>query len=515
MVDTRSTGIFCRRASFLAVVLLSVLAVSYLFVARRPPDQRPAFGAVHTDSGPVRGQLRNGWSWKGIPYSAPRVGVKRWLPPEPPTRWSDVRDASRFRRECVQVESHGVDTRVSGDEDCLTLNIWRPETGENLAVIVFLHGGAFERGSASEFDGSWLATHGEVVVVAPNYRLGVFGFLRLPDKEGAPLASLGLLDQIAALEWIQRNIDGFGGDASRVTIVGHSAGAASVEALLASDLSRGLFSGAALHSGTLPYMLEDEYAQRSGGELAEAVGCKGRSEEKLKCLRTRSAEQLALASGTNRWGPSADGYVLKKGPRKYARVPTIVGNTSKELNENTVAAFMKTGPIRDLVVAGSRDEYESKLTTWLGPRSSAFLELYPTPTDVSDAISDWAFVCPAKRLAAALSMEQDPRVWRYVFDHSYDSPEWSAAGAFHGSELVPLFHDRLPPTFSPDEERLSESMIRYWSRFARTGDPNGPGDPSWRPCGMGCQTYLSIDTQIEERVDDRKAECLFWKDIPE
>jgi para-nitrobenzyl esterase len=441
-------------------------------------------------------------AFKGIPYAAPPVGALRWTAPQPPANWTGVRKADEFGPHCMQGNPFGdmIFRDKGNNEDCLYLNVWTPAASAKarLPVMVWIYGGGFVAGASSEprQDGGRLAKKG-VVVVSFNYRLGVFGFLSHPDltKESGHNASgnYGLLDQVAALEWVQKNIAAFGGDAHKVTIFGESAGSFSVSALMASPLAQGLFQRAIGESGaflaksalTAKPLAETEEA---GRKFAETLGAAS-----IEALRAKPAEEVlmsALKVGTFAFEPNIDGYFLPdsvasiyaKG--KQSHIPLLAGWNSDEGSDDV--AFAKEKPTATSFTKLAHSDF--------GDKAEAFLKLYPATNDEEAkrsaqdlagdrfiAFSTWKWIEMQKKTGKA-------RVFRYEFDQAPpppadakpDSPE-AQLGAYHSAEIEFVFEalDSKKLPWRPEDRKLSDLMSSYWANFAKAGDPNGAGLPRW------------------------------------
>lgn len=429
--------------------------------------------------------------YKGIPFAAPPVGPLRWKPPQPVAHWSGVRKAVEFGSRCVQgrIFSDMVFRDPGPSEDCLYLNVWTPaeSTGAKLPVMVWIYGGGFVGGSASEprQDGEHLA-HKGVVVVSMNYRLGVFGFLSHPwlTKESTHGASgnYGLMDQAAALAWVHRNIAEFGGDPDRVTIFGESAGSFSVSAQMASPLSKPLIRRAIGESGaffgaTLPAKSLKE-TEAIGQKFTDKLGAKS-----LENLRAISAAKLLDASshldGGFRIGPNVDGYFLTAAPSEIyqsgsqAQIPLLAGWNHDEGNYQS---FFGKDPV-------NRDAYISKIRSRFGDQADEALKLFPADSDqhMKDSaglLATAGFIGYGTWKWIQLQRKTGQPVYRYEFDRE---PPGANRGAYHSAEIEYVFGNlaskKLP--FTPDDYKLSEYMQGYWTNFAKTGNPNGPGLPGW------------------------------------
>lgn len=476
---------------------------------------------VTAPAGLLRGTTENGIAgFKGIPYAAPPVGEMRWRPPSPPARWNGVRDATRYGAACIQ-PTPVFQTIYSSEigatsEDCLTLNVWTPATEGRAPVLVWIHGGALVSGSSKEtlYDGARLAREG-VVVVSINYRLGVLGWLAHPDLSAeSPLGisgNYGLMDQVAALEWVKRNIAAFGGDPENVTIAGESAGGLSVLYLMSTPLARGLFDRAIAQSAYMistPELTQPRFgapsAQDAGAALSRTLQAPG-----LRALRGMDAQTLtdrAAVSGFATFG-AVDGKVL---PRQIvdvfdrgeqAQVPVLTGFNSGEIRSLRMLAP---------AAPGSAADYERMIRDRYGDMAEAFLALYPS-ADVGESIlaasRDALYGWTSERLARSQTAAGHPS-FLYLFDHGYPATEAANLHGFHASELPYMFGtlERTPPRWpaipdTPDERRLSDAMVGYWTSFARTGQPVAANAPDWTPYGETRQWMVFRDRPgLESRL---------------
>lgn len=450
-------------------------------------------------AGDARGVRAGGLDvFRGLPYALPPVGERRWRPPVPMPRWDGVREALKPGPACTQPARRAGSIYASPlaetAEDCLSLDIWAPTGARDLPVFVWIHGGSFVWGAGSEpyYDGAALARRGAVVVTI-NYRLGVFGYLAHPELSAESpdgiSGNYGLLDQIAALEWVRDNIAAVGGDPANVTIAGESAGALSVLYLMAAPAAHGLFARAIAQSA---YMIStpalkdvrhgQEPAEAAGERLADKIGAAG-----IAGLRSMDAEALAEAALRAGFAPSGtvDGVVLpgqlveifERG--EQARVPLLAGFNSGEARS-----------LRFLVppLPETAEAYEAEIRRRYGEFADEFLRLYPSGdieesalATVRDALYGWTSLKLAATQKAA-----GRGAFLYYFDHTY--PAASAAGldGFHACELPYLFgtRDRTPPLWPPvpataAEAALGDAIGDYWISFARTGAPRAPGAPDW------------------------------------
>jgi para-nitrobenzyl esterase len=450
-----------------------------------PPVFAPDPPRVTIDAGVLEGSVDSASGvllFQGIPYAAPPVGDRRWRAPRDVASWKGIRRADRLGPNCMQTKVYDdIDPFAAGvSEDCLNLNVWttRRGGGEARPVMVWIHGGGFTAGFGGEerHNGAVLAKKG-VVVVTLNYRLGSLGFLSHPalaEKPDGPAGNYGLLDQIAALRWVKRNIARFGGDPNRVTIFGESAGASSVAALIASPLAKGLFHRAILQSGTgigashQPRRISRDESMR----LAAKLGVTATGSEAAATLRAASADSILAASrvvqpnGDIGWlarRPSIDGFVLP----------------------NTVDSLLARGGgnMVPVIVGSNKDE------------------------------GDAQFGAPARAFARLLT-NRGARVYRYHFSRVGDDSASRRRGAYHSADITFAFGRSRPILANAGrtayDSTLAEAMSDYWVSFATTGDPNGgrarqQGRPTWPVYDPATDTYLELGPEIAAGRDLKRA----------
>jgi para-nitrobenzyl esterase len=474
----------------------------------------PALAAspvVDAPAGPVRGVEAAGvQAFKGIPYAASPTGERRWKPPAPLAPWATVREAEAFGAACMQPRMPPGGIYASElpqlSEDCLTLNVWRPADARGAPVMVWIHGGSLTTGSSAEpmYDGQALAKRG-IVVVSINYRLGALGWMAHPDLSAESpdgvSGNYGLLDQIAALTWVRRNIAAFGGDPAQVTIAGESAGGLSVLYLMTSPLARGLFHRAIAQSA---YMIStpELKAARFGEGPAEAAGLrlqKALGASTLAELRAVDAATLVQRSPAAGYFPfgAVDGKVLPAqlvdvfDRGEQAPVAVLAGFNSGEIRS-----------LRRLLPPKPQDAaaYEAIIRDRYGPLAGEFLRLYPA-ADVDEAMlaatRDALYGWTAERLAASQSAIGQPG-FLYLFDHGYPSADGQGLHAFHASELPYVFGapERTPagwpkPPDTATELKLRRTIGDYWASFVRTGRPSAAGAPAWAPYAEG-RAYMAF-----------------------
>ncbi|MCZ7644283.1 MAG: carboxylesterase family protein [Planctomycetota bacterium] len=472
------------------------------------------------------GQVRGAWedrtaglrAYRGIPFAQPPVGALRWRPPLPVEPWTGVRECVAFGSACLQPKVRIV-AGPAGEqsEDCLHLNVWTSarDAAEKRPVMVWIHGGGFSIGSGSMeiHNGRAFAASGAVAVTI-NYRLGPFGFMAHPalSAEDPIRASgnYGLLDQVAALQWVHDNIAAFGGDPGNVTIFGESAGGVSVGCLLVSPLAKGLFHRAILESGVAgecaplrgtakpPGMSAEE----QGIAIAERLGVEapaGATMRTAEALRAMPAAEVLTAAnpkvglfgkGEKLW-PCIDGRVLPDQPLKlieagnFNRVPVIVGANA---DEGTL--FLRQLPVESVLA------YKLLTQVFFKAHADRVLELFPAKSrdEVQPAlarqITAFAFVASARRLARLLDAQKSP-VWYYHFTRAAPLAVQTGMGATHGAEVYYVFKS-IPEKFKVEaaDYALAETMHAAWLRFARAGDPNGGTLPAWPVYSKDTDTHL-------------------------
>ncbi|OGP50365.1 MAG: hypothetical protein A2Y79_11620 [Deltaproteobacteria bacterium RBG_13_43_22] len=507
----------------------SISAFSVLQSARA--ESAGTTKAVQLDTGKISGliigqdpEIR---VFKGIPYAAPPVGDLRWRPPQAVKPWEGVLQCNTFGPVCPQPSRTRI-IQINFDkisEDCLYLNVWTKARNNQarLPVMVWIHGGGNISGAASQpyYDGEALARQG-VVLVSLNYRLGPFGFFAHPllSKESGRDVSgnYGLLDQIAALKWVQKNIRAFGGDPKRVTIFGESAGGLNVCCLMASPSAKGLFHRAIAESGHAfgktrhlkQTWFGREPMEKQGERIAQELGCADKPDP-LAALRALSADRilegtkpvLGLIEGIgekgNRFGPITDGWVIpediftiyKQG--KQLNVPLIVGT-----NANEGIIFLPMIPIK------TAEEYRMGITAAYGRFAEDVLALFPVSKDtdirkaLSNLLGDLGFIAGARYFSRSMGSVSS-KVYLYHFTMKPQGPLGEALGAFHGSEIPYVFDNLDKGAFPPDEIRLSLAKLinGYWVQFAKTGNPNRKGAPFWPVYDAGSDQHLEFGETVK------------------
>jgi para-nitrobenzyl esterase len=484
---------------------------------------------VETPLGPVRGREAGGVRrFLGVPYAAPPVGALRFAPPAPHAGWAEPRDAASFGAAPLQpADALSRTLGLLGDhpqsEDCLTLNVFAPSApAPPRPVLVWLHGGAFQTGTAAgpAYDGARLAARGDAVVVTLNYRVGALGFLH---TEAKGCANLGLQDQLAALRFVQAAIGPFGGDPTRVTVFGESAGAGSIACLLAMPAARGLFQRAIVQSAAPEAQLSAEEAAARTRLLVEKLGG---PRADLAWLRTLSGERILAAQsacaepGPRRIGmffaPVVDGEVLPEPPlaavaRGAARdVELIIGTTADEMHLFALVPGFGA-EIPDAVIPALLAAFLPGPPDTARARADALLPLYEGAGQERffRLQTDLNLFVPATRLAEAQSRHQ-PRTFMYRF--TWRSPlRGGVLGACHALDIpFALGTYELPELRAfagegPDAERLAHAMMDAWAAFARSGDPSHPGIPNWPAYAAPRRATLELGARL--RVVDAPDEA--------
>jgi len=474
------------------------ILVAVLFAAGLSIGQQPA--PVKLEAGMLQGISEDGLTvYRGIPFAAPPVGDLRWRAPQTGAKWQGLQQAAKFAPGCVPgLRAPAGANQASGfSEDCLYLNVWTPakSASDRIPVLVWIYGGGFNAGATAEpmYNGEKLAKKG-VVLVSIAYRVGQLGFLAHPDLTAESKhhvsGNYGLLDMIAGLQWVQKNIAGFGGDPRRVTIFGESAGGIAVSMLCASPLAKGLFQGAISESGgsfgpPRPVLMPGENlkrladAERSGEAYAKSAGASSIAE-----LRKIPADKLPASGaglGPGLAWPIIDGWVIPDDQyklyeaKRYNDTPILVGYNSDE-----GASFQ---PPR------TPEEYISGVNARYGPFAEKLLEAYPTgpttvPKTARDLTRDAAFGWHTWVWARLQAKTGKSKAFFYYFDQHPDYPSGSPRagyGAVHGAEVAYVFQhlNTSNPQITINDEMISEAMSTYWTNFAKRGDPNGKGVPSW------------------------------------
>jgi para-nitrobenzyl esterase len=519
---------FVQAAAFIAVYITASLG--------HAQEQVKDGLAVRTASGPIAGVVQAGLQqWLGIPYAAPPVGALRWQPPQPVKAWTTSMKANTLSSSCAQNADLGVFARAGGSEDCLYLNVYRNaaagQSGQRLPVFVWIHGGALQVGQGSDYDPSKLASRGNAVVVTLNYRVGVLGFLSHPalDNAGHPFANYGLMDQQAALRWVQENIAAFGGDPSNVTIAGESSGGNSVMAHIASPGSARLFHHVVAMSGGgvmarhpafgAPRPLE--VAQELGREFAKAVGCETGGAACMRALPTKAILDAQTPYLLNEF--IIDGRVLPIHPSdayrtgRINRVTLVNGSTRDEGHFFLALPELATGK------AMKDEDYPAALERQYGPALAAKvmreypLQNYENPSEAFAAtLTDSMFACTGRAMSRTLA-DKIP-VYAYEFSDrtapSYVEPTTFPLLAAHTYELAYVFPGfrgggNARVVLNPLQEKLSDEMVDYFAQPAKLSTREAQW-PRFDPKRDNFMTFsLPSARVVSGRFSDAHL-CDFW-----
>jgi para-nitrobenzyl esterase len=514
MLQLPRVTIRCSRVVAAALVLSGSTLGAQSQATRAPSAGSP----VRTHAGLVTGtsSKRPGVrAYLGIPYAAPPVGELRWRAPRPAAAWKGTRAADHFSASCMQGPNKPFGPWTSEflllgpvSEDCLYVNVWTgARASERRPVLVYIYGGGFSSGSGDVpvYDGSPLAEKG-LVVVNMNYRVGALGFLAHPEltAESGASGNYGLLDQVAALQWVRDNIAAFGGDPRRVMIAGQSAGAVSVFLLTASPLAKGLFQRAAIESGpgglasmgmarTRATTRPRADAEKDGVTYATALGAHSLAE-----LRALPASRFIAGART---GPVVDGRFLVEEPTetfaagRQSDVPTITGLNADEGSASP--GYGKTTAVA----------YRRQVEERFGERAARMLAIYPAATDEearASAVQSGrdAGLAGVQRMLGERASTARTAAFAYFFDRAIPWPEHPEFGAFHTAEVPYVFGtlDLIPRPWTDADRTLSATMMSYWANFAATGDPNGPGLARWPAFDSANPTAMRLGERIEPRA---------------
>ena len=501
-----------------------------------PSADSGASPVVTITGGRVRGLIvPGGYAFRGLPYAAPPTGNLRWRPPALPADWQGVRDATRFAPSCPQPQNPALTGPTS--EDCLYLNVNTPTVRGSdeggLPVLVWIHGGRFTLGAGRDYDGTKLAADG-IVVVTINFRLGVLGFLAHPalaSQPGGASGNYGLMDQQAALRWVQGNIRRFGGAPHNVTIAGQSSGGTSVLAHLISRGSRGLFQRAIVQSGSFALTQQSlATAEADGGAFAARAGC---PDQTAHCLRHLPVADLVSNFPGSAIPGVVDGAVLEESvgtalaAGRFARVPILNGINHDEERDFVTAAEAVNGgafvPVPEPVTAESYQRVITSVLDVPAARAAAIAAEYPPgaypspPVAFSTLVSDANFACPALQINQWTSKWVPTFAYEFNDDNAplrYPPPLTGPPVATHKSEFPYLFDlpdAPLQTPLSPDQQVLAASMRAAWTNFAASGDPASAAVP-WPAFGADSMQMLSLvppRPQIETDFAFRH-HCAFW-----
>ena len=480
--------------------------------------------------------------WRGVPFAAPPVGPNRFRPPLPHEPWEGARPTTDFGPSSISTDVPGL-VLPSGDdappqsEDCLYLNVWSPmANGSPRPVMVWIHGGSFVFGSGSNYDGAWLAAHGDVVVVTFNYRLGPMGFLDLatvggPAYEGA--VNVGLLDQVAALRWVKDNIAAFGGDPDCVTVFGQASGAMSIGALLAMPAATGLIHRAIMQSGASDRVQSRWRSRAVAVRLLNALNIDYREASRLQdlpidLLRTAAATVMAGSDDAELEGepflPVVDGAALPRHPLAglvdgaAAAVPILISVCRQEAN--LFLAIAPEGP------EGFLHAKELHAKSWYGEvawrrLTEVYRETAAMPEEGrSDLLTALMFGMPAIRTAEAAD-RGGGQVWMMRFDHTLRRAPFDQLGPCHGADLPFTWMDLgsegesgSPENLSPEDRRVAQTMQDMFVTFARGGTPSLPTLPDWPSYQPGRRAVMLIGPESTVQLDPAPERRGAWQGLP-
>lgn len=500
------------------LLVLSIL--SSLSFAQRALDPIKVDGGQV--SGEIVGEAKDVRVYKGIPYAAPPVGRLRWQAPQSVSAWQGVRDATKFSPACPQARNADNAPEPNQSEDCLCLNVYTAAkaAAEKRPVMFWVHGGGLANGAGSLYDGASLARKG-VVVVTINYRLNVFGYLAHPamsaESPHKSSGNFGILDQIAALQWVKRNIAAFGGDPNNVTIFGESSGSWSVNLLMATPLSKGLFHRAIGESGgefePNPHLNKPMPGQESSEAIGQRVFARiscDKAGAPLDCAREKKTEevQAAIANGF-RSQPNVDGWFLPDevyaifAARKQHDVPVIVGFNADE-----------GGQFAERMIPANADVYAQNIRQQFGEFADDYLKLYPAGSRevmrdsaarrFRDERHTWKMLTWARMMQPMKSP-----VWLYYFTQI---PPDSRFGAHHAAEIIYVFDNlsRRQAAWTEEDRNVAKTMSAYWVNFAKTGDPNGAGLLQWPRYETKSDRHIEFGKTIAVKEGLHKEAFEFW-----
>ncbi len=498
---------------------------------------------VSTQFGSIQGaQNGNVIQFLGIPYAKPPVNDLRWKAPENPNNWVNTLATTSFAPVCPQKLFQQGDTTstIVGNEDCLYLNVWTPQVGAGTRpVLVFIHGGGNQQGSANEVNGGTqmyfgknMAERGDAVIVTIQYRLGPLGFLVHPGLEpenaNGTAGNYAVLDQILALKWVQNNIANFGGDPTKVMIFGESAGGINVGNLLTTPLAAGLFQRACIQSA-MPVVNTYSDSKTKGINYVADFTTTGNDVQKIAYMRSLPSDSLVkyetspLSGGAVQlaWQPVIDNLVFSNYPLQtiqsgnYNKVPLIIGSNADEMSlsaPQTVLPAMVTALINASVPAANQ---------------ATATALYPPGSNTTQAkqsyiglLTDSQFTATTRRTAQCVSQNQTEPVWRYFFSHKHTLAALANYGSYHGMELFYVFNNWENATagsgilFKPADDSVQVNMLNYWVNFAKTGNPNGTDLVAWPQYNASTDCYLEIKaTPNGSQCGLRTAQSDLWDDV--
>ena len=501
---------------------------------------------IETTHGKLRGMKENGvYAFKGIPYGGPTSGQNRFMPPVPAEPWTGIRDATRFGPVAWQVlvpdsGMFGIGGFDAMSEDCLVLNVWTPGLNDNgnRPVMVWMHGGGFFMGSGNAHPGHTLARTQDVVSVNITHRLGVFGYLHLSELAGEKYASsgnAGMLDLVAALEWVRDNIAVFGGDPEKVMIFGVSGGGEKVSALLAMPAAKGLFHRAVIESGALQRTKTSEEATRPARELLHVLGISQKNINALHEIHASSIYQAwfkikptkGWVGEVNHFDPVVDGNVLPMQPfdrvaaPSASNVPLIIGTTKDELNlllseKDSVLQKDDFSMLHELFMQKPAWFFSSNTTP---EQIDGYIEDYRRKYPKATAMDIWIYFLNMKTHISSILLAEKKAAGGpapvYMYSFRWESPALNGIlKACHALEVPFVFNDVDPPPAivgnTPERFNLGERVSGAWAAFARTGDPNHKGIPFWPAYTAEKRSTMIINKEWQVQDDPYKEEREEW-----
>lgn len=506
---------------------------------------------IETPSGVLLGKQKHGVeAFLAVPFAQAPIGDLRWQAPQPLEKWQGERKAFRKGPACLQGASPNPALLLGESEDCLYLNIWKPEGEGPFPVMVWFHGGAFLLGSGSEgsYEGAKLAKVQQVIVVTTNYRLSYLGFLRFPefvgeDKGETISGNQGYLDQIAALQWLKDNIQSFSGDSENITIFGESAGSISVCMLLASPLSNGLIHKAIMQSGSceLQSTQKPDEAESYGQEFLQRIGC-AQHEKPLSCARQKSHDEIYKALGIKA------NEIFKGGFEQWSFNPRVVKATDfmpdeplllLEKNEKSeqvalmIGVTAHEGSLFDGMNPHAKpgEDWAAFLETRFPEKGKLIAQVYPWDQKIvsgevsAQILTDSVMTCPALKIADIWSTTRP--VYLYYFNQKVTAPlfelmslAWTdnaaELGTAHSTEIPYIFgmNGVLGFVLSAEQKHTQKLMQHYWANFARNAQPNAEGLFEWLPYTHNEKSFLEFKDGAHQGSDLRKAYCEFWQQNP-
>lgn len=499
------------------VALLSILSAAASPVAAQT--------TILTDKGYVTGYSGIGYrAFLGIPYAASTAGANRWKPPQPRANWGSI-VTTTYGSICPQLSGATV---LSYNEDCLSVNVFAPTSGTNLPVMLWIHGGGFTQGAGSWYDGSAIAASRGVIVVTINYRLGPLGFLShsslTAEAADGTSGQYGLQDQQFALNWVKTNIANFGGNPNNITVFGESAGGISTCMQITSPTATGLFHKAIIQSGSCTLgSIPLAQAQTEGASFASSIGC-----STATCLRWAAVGTLLYATaphasplGSTWYVPYGGTGVLREKPttaivnNRFMKVPVIAGATHDEWRLMTAQKEVSQG------YALTQAQYQNEVNTWMQPNPQNVLSQYPTANYSGSnaahaaAFGDAWFIC-GNRYTVRSMVDKAATVYAFEFNDptapgvvppTYDP--YMPLLAAHGTDLSYIFRTG---NLNSTQLALSEKMLKYWTNFAKTGNPNASGLPTWPTYTTANDSFMSFGATTVAPISNFAADhkCSFW-----